>query len=230
MSIYALSDLHLSFTADKPMSIYGEAWKDHEEQIKNNWTRLVTPEDTVLIPGDISWGLKPDEATEDLAWVAALPGKKVLVKGNHDLWWTSISRLNSLYPDMYFLQNTCYVAEGWHICGCRGWICPEDPDFTQHDDKIYKRELLRLRMSLDAAVKAGAERILAMLHYPPTCGGLEKSGFTEVFKEYGVKQVIYGHLHGPEGQMKCLRGLHDGTLYRLVACDYVGCKPVLLIE
>ena len=229
MSIFAIADLHLSFTADKPMSIYGQSWQNHEEQIKANWTELVGPEDTVLIPGDISWGLKSEEATEDLAWVAALPGQKVLLKGNHDLWWNSIGKLNKMYPDMFFLQNTFYKTEGWHICGSRGWICPEDPDFTQHDDKIYRRELIRLRMSLDAAVKDGAEHIIGMMHFPPTCGGAKESGFTEIFTEYGVEHVVYGHLHGTEGQMKCLKGLQKGVNYRLTACDYVGCRPVKIV-
>ena len=155
MSIYAIADLHLSFSAEKPMDIYGGQWINHTEKVKNNWEAVITEEDTIIIPGDTSWALQFDDAVVDLKWISELPGKKVLIKGNHDLWWNSISKLNALFPNMVFLQNSFYEAEGYAICGSRGWICPGDDDFTPHDEKIYKRELGRMRLSLESAAKAG---------------------------------------------------------------------------
>ena len=228
MSIYAIGDLHLSLTTDKPMEIFGGEWVGHTKKIKEKWERMVTPDDIVIIPGDISWGLKSEEAEEDLRWVAALPGKKVLIRGNHDLWWTSVSRLNRFDETMFFLQNTHYMADDYAICGSRGWICPGDPEFESHDEKIYKREQLRLRLSLESAVAAGAEKLIAVLHYPPVCSGGTASAFTEILEEFGVELAVYGHLHGTEAHLRAFQGIHRGVEYRLVSCDYLTCCPRLL--
>lgn len=229
MHIFAIGDLHLSLSAEKPMDVFGGQWVDHMEKVRENWLRAVGPEDVVIVPGDISWALKPEEAAADLAWLGALPGKKVLLKGNHDLWWTSVSRLRALDPDMFFLQNDYYKAGDYAICGSRGWVCPGDKEFTEHDEKIYRRELIRLRLSLDTAVKAGEKYIIGALHFPPSNESLESSGFTELFEEYGVRTVVYGHLHGPEAHKKAMGGFFHGVEYRLVACDYVSCTPVRIV-
>ena len=147
MSIYAIADLHLSFApdSDKPMDVFGSRWNNHPERIKENWCSTITEDDTVVVAGDISWGLKLDDAVYDLDWVDALPGHKVMLKGNHDLWWSGINRMNGMYDSITFLQNDAYRvsmedgSEVW-ICGSRGWLTPDDDDFTEDDDKIYKRE------------------------------------------------------------------------------------------
>lgn len=232
MSIYAIADLHLSFDEriDKPMDIFGSQWENHADRLKENWINTVTDEDTVIIPGDISWALVKDEAYKDIEWIHNLPGKKVITKGNHDLWWTGITKLNKLYEDVYFLQNTFYVAEGTAICGSRGWLCPGYDGFTEQDEKIYRRELLRLEASLEMAKKAGYEDIIGVLHYPPTNDKFQKSGFTELFEKYGVKTVIYGHLHGKDSYKHGLQANYNGVNYSLVSLDYLNACPKLIRE
>lgn len=232
MSIYAIADLHLSFDEriDKPMDIFGSQWENHAERLKENWIKTVTDEDTVIIPGDISWALVKDEAYKDIEWIHNLPGKKVITKGNHDLWWTGITKLNKLYDDVYFLQNTIYETEGVAICGSRGWLCPGYDGFTEQDEKIYRRELLRLEASLEMAKKAGFEEIIGVLHYPPTNDKFQKSGFTELFEKYGVKNVIYGHLHGKDSYKHGLQANYNGVNYSLVSLDYLDACPKLIRE
>lgn len=221
MALYGIGDLHLSNRVDKPMDIFGPQWTLHYEKIKENWLVKVKPEDAVLITGDTSWGMKMEDAMEDLEWINQLPGKKIIIKGNHDYWWGSISRLNSLFESIGFLQNNFFIYGGYAICGTRGWICPNDNKFTEQDEKVYLREVQRLKLSLEAARKAGYNDIIGMLHYPPTNEKLEPSLFTEVMEFYEVQQVVYGHLHGEEFFQYGLQGVHKGVLYRLVSCDYL---------
>ncbi|MDY3954446.1 MAG: metallophosphoesterase [Anaerovoracaceae bacterium] len=228
MSIYAIGDIHLSLTTDKPMEIFGGQWINHTNRIREKWERIVKETDTVIIPGDISWGLRRQEADEDLAWISRLPGQKVLIRGNHDLWWTSVTKLNQLDSRMYFLQNTHYMAEDYAICGSRGWICPGDPDFTAHDEKIYLRELQRFRFSLESAARAGAKKLIAALHYPPVRAGGESSGFTELAEEFGVEILVYGHLHGADAHTKAFKGIHRGVEYALVSGDFLTFCPKLI--
>ncbi len=230
MSIYAISDLHLSFSVEveKPMDMFGPEWVNHAERTKENWIQKVTEEDTVLLTGDLSWGIRIEETLADLDWLDALPGKKVLIKGNHDLWWTSINKLNKLYENIFFIQNNYFLAGDIALCGTRGWICPGDNDFTAHDEKIYKRELMRLRFSLDEAIKAGHNNIIGALHFPPTNDKLQGSGFTDLFTEYGVKKVVYGHLHGKEAYSNGLEAVLNGVEYRLVSLDRLKCEPLLI--
>lgn len=196
MALYAISDLHLALNTDKPMDIFGEKWRNHHEKIKENWNNKITEEDTVLIAGDISWSMKSDESKDDLDWIDALPGKKIIIKGNHDYWWGSISKLNKMYENTKFIQNNFFTYKDWAICGSRGWICEGSDKFTQKDKKIFDREQIRLRLSLEEAKKAGHEKIICMVHYPPTNEKFEDSAFINIFKEFGVNKVIYGHLHG----------------------------------
>ena len=251
MSIFVISDLHLSFFpgADKPMDVFGPRWFNHAQRLEQAWRESVRPEDTVIIPGDISWALKLEDAKVDLDWVAALPGHKVLLKGNHDLWWTGITKLNQMYDNMTFLQNDHVEAEGVFICGSRGWLTPDNEDYTEADEKIYKRELLRLESSLKSAVSAfekraaeageedgaaaekggadaGRPRILGMLHYPPVSDSSRFSGFQQLFEDYGVKDVYYGHIHGEDGFRSAIRGDHHGIRYHLVSLDYLNCQPL----
>ena len=196
MALYAISDLHLSFSTDKPMDIFGEKWAKHDVKIKENWLKMIKEEDTVLIAGDISWSMKAGDSLADLNWIDNLPGKKIISKGNHDYWWGSISKLNSMYENTKFIQNNFFTYKEYAICGTRGWICPNSEKFTEKDKKIYDRELIRLRLSLDEAKKNGYTKFIVMIHYPPTNDKFEESDFVKIFKEYNVEKVIYGHLHG----------------------------------
>lgn len=226
MKIFAIGDLHLSFDnrIEKPMDIFGDSWSDHASRVKENWLAKVSEDDLVIVAGDISWGLRLEETLMDLQWISDLPGKKVLVRGNHDLWWQSIGKINKLHGNMFFLQNTCYmVDEKTAICGSRGWVCPGSEEFTQHDEKIYLRELARLELSLQQAKAKGAERIICALHFPPTNDKKQPSGFTNLLSEYGVSACVYGHLHGKDGFKNGIKTNLNGVEYRLVSLDYLEC-------
>ena len=195
MALYTISDLHLGFNVEKPMDIFGDKWKNHCDKIKNNWLEKITDEDTILIAGDISWSLKAEDSVYDLDWINELPGNKIISKGNHDYWWTSISKLNSMYEKTKFLQNNYYTYKEYAICGTRGWICPGANSFTSKDEKIYKRELIRLRLSLEAAKKDNYNSIIVMLHYPPTNEKFEESEFIKVIKEFNNSNFQYNTTH-----------------------------------
>ncbi|MDR0519713.1 MAG: metallophosphoesterase [Clostridiales Family XIII bacterium] len=258
--IFAIGDLHLSFTSEKPMGIFGANWDDHHEKIEANWRRSVTDGDIVLLLGDLSWALKYEDAKADLDWISSLPGRKVLMKGNHDLWWQSITRLRSDYKDMLFLQNDSIVVNfcedgsalcegaglaregekepsadgtggsaGVALCGSRGWLTPQEQSFSEAADrKIYERELIRLRLSLDDAKRKGARHIIACLHFAPSAKQDMRSGFMDLFDEYGVDQVVYGHLHGREAYKKGVKGYNNGVEYLLASADFVGFDPLCI--
>ena len=231
MKIYAISDLHLSFSSNKPMDVFGKEWKNHDARIRENWLQCVSVNDIVVIPGDISWGLRKDSTEEDFRWIHDLPGTKVLFKGNHDLWWTTSRKLNALYDDMIFLQNSYFAAGDIAVCGTRGWELPQSSaEWTEHDEKIYQRELGRLRMSLEAAKRDGMKRIIAAMHYPPVEKRYKKTGFTDILEEFGAEQVVYGHLHGENAHRNAFSGLCRGIRYRLVSCDYLNFLPVFIAE
>lgn len=230
MSIYAIGDLHLSRAPEiqKPMDVFGPEWGDHDARLKENWLRLIGAEDTTILCGDISWGLKLQEALPDLEWIDALPGKKIITKGNHDLWWTSLSKIAGTGKSLTFLQNTAVLVGKTAICGTRGWICPGTEGFDAHDEKIYKREVLRLSLSLEQAENLGAEEIIVSLHYPPTNSRMQPSAFTEMLTQRGVSTCVYGHLHGQESFRHGLKGMYGGVDYHLVSLDYVNAKPLLI--
>jgi len=229
MALWAISDLHLAINADKPMDIFGDNWSNHDEKIKENWLSKVSSEDTVLIAGDISWSMDIGEGMEDLDWIHKLPGKKILIKGNHDYWWSSITKLNLLYDDMDFIQNNFFTYKEFAICGTRGWNCPGTARFSVHDEKIYNRELIRLRISLDEAVKNGYKKIIVMLHYPPTNDKFEETELIRIVKEYNVGRVIYGHLHGPSLN-RLYEGNIEGIEYIVTSCDYLNFDPLKILE
>lgn len=233
--LFAIGDLHLSFSSDKPMGIFGENWNSHHQKIEKSWKESISEKDVVFIPGDLSWALKFEDAVPDLEWLHNLPGIKVFLKGNHDLWWGSVSKLRSLWPEnMRFIQNDCLSFAGdkeeFVLCGTRGWVTPEDKYYKAVDDeKIYNRELLRLRMSINEAIKTGIDNIILGLHFPPTGGGM-KSGFTELIEEYEIKTVLYGHLHGYEAYKKGIKGLIGTAEYHLISADYLDFSPRLIAE
>lgn len=223
--IYAIGDLHLSFYTSKPMSIFGAAWENHAQKIKQNWEKVITDEDFCIIPGDISWAMKLEEAVIDLRFIDELPGRKILLPGNHDFWWDSASKLNSMFKTMTFIKNSFAPIGEVAVCGSRGWVCPNDSSFTKHDKKIYLRELGRIETSLRMAKEKGFDNILLALHFPPTNDKKDRSDIICLIEKYGVKSVIYGHLHGNCSYNASLLGTVDGRAYSLVSSDYLGFKP-----
>jgi predicted phosphohydrolase len=213
------------------MGVFGQNWDDHHLKIETNWRAKVSESDTVFLLGDLSWGLRFDEAEADIAWIHGLPGRKVLLKGNHDLWWQSVTRLRALHDDMYFLQNdSIMLDDGVALCGSRGWTTPQDASFSEQTDrKIYERELIRLRLSLCDAARRGADRLICGLHFAPSARPGAASGFVEMFEEFGVERVVYGHLHGREAFKKGLKGRHGDIDYALVSADYIGFDPLRII-
>lgn len=230
MAVYAISDLHLSFSSDKPMDKFGEKWTDYTAKIEANWHATVKEDDVVLIGGDISWAMHLPEAKQDLDWISELPGHKYLIKGNHDYWWTSIKKMTQSHPHLRFVFNNSFQQQNIAIAGTRGWICPNTKEFTSEDLKIYQRELLRLENSLKQAVKEEPEHLIAMIHYPPTNDSFEDSGFTNLFETYGVSHVIYGHLHTPEGFKVGFTGEKNGVMYHLTSCDYLDFKLEQILD
>ncbi len=230
MAVYALGDLHFGFAVKKPMHVFGERWKDHAEKIIKHWKMQVKEDDLVLLAGDISWGMRLEEAQADLDVIDSLPGKKILLEGNHDYWWKSSSRLSGCYPKLFFLKNNCFFWNGVFFCGSRGWLCPNDNSFTPQDEKIYRREQIRMQLSLQAAMQRGAKEIVVMMHYPPVNDKQEASDFTELFRQYPVRQVVFGHLHGEKNHRMALQGKRDGIEYHLVSADYLDFRPKLILE
>lgn len=228
MALYAISDLHLALNGDKPMDVFGEKWYKHEEKIAENWREVIKETDTVLIAGDISWSIKMEEGMADLNYIHMLPGRKILVKGNHDYWWSSITKLNKLFEDMNFIQNNHFSYGEYAICGTRGWNIAEEEGADPQDKKVYLREQIRLRLSLESAVRAGFKKFIVMLHYPPILDNQEDNSITRIIEEYKVEKVIYGHLHGPSAN-KILKGMHHGVEYIMTSSDYLNFKPVRII-
>lgn len=227
LSLYAISDLHLSLSSDKPMDVFGELWRDHHIKIKENWENIINKEDTVIIAGDISWALKFEDAKADLDFIHSLPGKKVLIKGNHDFWWGSITKMNSMYDDMYFIQNAYSRYGEYGICGARGWI-NIDGDEDEHDEKVYKREIIRLKMSLDAAAKDGMDKFIVMMHYPPVTRINKNQEFLELLSGYNVEKLIYGHIHFSSKEI-CINGIYNNIEYICTSADIINFNPVRIL-
>lgn len=224
--IYALADLHLDYTKEKSMEVFGLNWQNYQERIFTNWNNIVSEEDTVLIPGDISWAMELKEAYEDLKKIDELNGNKILMKGNHDYWWSSLNKINNLeLSTMDFLQNNSFEVEGFGICGTRGWIPRDHKDFTDHDEKIFARELLRLENSLKASKN---NKKIVMLHYPPIKQDKSFNEFFEICTNYKVEYLIYGHLHGI-GHNLIREGNFSGINVSCVAGDYIDFTPVRII-
>lgn len=222
MRIFAIGDLHLSFSCDKPMHVFGSAWENHVERLEEAWQRTVLPEDTVLIPGDISWAMHLPDAAADLAFIGRLNGTKLLLRGNHDYWWSSLSKMQQRYGAHFeFLQNDCIMAEDIAVCGTRGWLLPSAESFSEADRKIYNREGIRLELSLQQAHKMQAQQIITAFHYPPLFARTEHTCFTNLMLQYGVQHCVYGHIHG-ENHIPVFEGLREGINYKLVSCDTQG--------
>lgn len=226
MSVFAIGDLHLPGHEQKPMDVFGSHWDRHFETISENWRRKITHEDVVLIPGDISWAMQLSQAADDLDAIGELPGTKLLLRGNHDYWWSSLSKLRAaLPPKMHVIQNDAMCIDGHVFCGTRGWNFPTAQQaLDEQDEKVYRRELMRLRMSLEHARKLDGTDVTVMLHFPPLFADGVGTAFTEILEEYGVNHVVYGHLHGL-GIKIGFEGEREGITYHLVSCDALGFDP-----
>ncbi len=235
MSVFAMSDLHLSLSADKPMDVFGRGWSDYMERIRTNWNNLVSAEDTVIIGGDVSWAMYLSQCKPDFDYIQALNGTKIISKGNHDYWWESITKLDKFvadngYDSIKFMHNNSYIVENYGLCGARGWILPGNDQFKTDDRKMYERELIRLELSAQHLVTALTNRDdvsdrVAVLHYPPVDKEhIPDDGFHSVMKRYGITKCIYGHLHGRSCE-NAFNGEYDGIEYRLVSSDYMNFEP-----
>ncbi|MDY0236222.1 MAG: metallophosphoesterase [Gudongella sp.] len=227
--IYAIGDLHFDSSEQKPMDIFGDNWIGHKDKIVEDWKTRVKDNDMVLVPGDISWALKLNEAIPDLELIDSLPGKKIFIKGNHDYWWEGISRLKALkLNSIVFLRNNSFIYKGIAIVGTRGWTSRDSDGFDESDEKIFKREILRLEASI-SSIETKVVKKIAMLHYPPFNNKLQPNEFVEVLREYNVDTCIYGHLHA-EGHKYSVEGEVCGIDFHLVASDYLDFKLKLLVE
>ncbi len=225
--IFAIADLHLSFGVAKPMSVFGGAWEHHTDRLTASWKRAVGAQDTVLIAGDISWAMREEEVRPDMQFIAELPGRKILLKGNHDYWWSTRKKVMELAgSSCEVLQNNALLLPQAAIVGARGWNLPSSPQFTADDQRICAREVERLRLSLDEGLRSGLPMI-AMMHYPPLYDAEERTAFTELLESYGVRLCVYGHLHGAAHRAR-VEGLVRGIRYHLVAADYLQFEPLAL--
>ncbi len=231
MRVYALSDLHLSLARPKPMDIFGPAWKDHPAKIEAAWREVVGPGDWVLLAGDLSWAMKLEEVEPDLAFLESLPGKKVLLKGNHAHWWTSRAKVERILPpSVQILQNDALaLGEGWVVAGTRGWNFPGAPGFSEQDGKILAREVGRLRLSLEAAERLGGRDLVVMTHFPPLLQEGKESPLLPLILEAGARFCLYGHLHGKDHALG-FQGVWKKTRFLLTSADALDFRPLLVLD
>ena len=229
MSIYGIADLHLSFGTNKPMDVFGSNWEGHSEKIKHDWLNKITDDDLVIMPGDFSWAMYLEDTRLDFEYLCALPGKKLLLKGNHDYWWSTLTSmrrylLENNFDRLDFIYNNSFEYEDYVICGTRGWTGIDN----QENRKMLIREKNRLKLSLEDGIKKYGtnKKIIVCMHYPPFNQiNDDEYNFINLMKQYNVKKCIYGHLHG-SAHKEAREGLIDGIEFKLVSCDYTGFKLV----
>ncbi len=231
MAIFAISDLHLSFSGNKPMDVFGSRWVNYEERMRENWNKIVTNDDLVVIPGDISWAMYLQETEADFAYIHSLNGQKLLLRGNHDYWWTTLNKMEEFikekgFSTIHFLKNTGFLWEETAICGTRGWNIAHSGSSAE-DKKIYERERQRMLLSLEDARRLPAKEIFAAFHFPPVENSGISSGFLDILQNYGVKKCIFGHLHA-DAHRTAPQGEYDGIRLQLVACDYLNFSPICI--
>lgn len=229
MALYTIADLHLSLGADKPMDIFGGTWRGYMQKLRAG-LGVIGPEDTTVLPGDLSWALDMEAAKADFAFISAIPGQKILLKGNHDYWWTTAAKFYRFcaengFENMHILNNNCYFYGEVALCGTRGWFYEEERH-TPHDAKVLHREIMRLETSLKAA---GTRRKLCFLHYPPRYRGYECPEILALLKDYQVSDCFYGHLHG-ESHRLAVQGEADGVRYHMVSADWLDFRPYRIFE
>ena len=224
MAIYVIADLHLSFSQDKPMSIFGENWEGHSEKIKNNWISKVKPEDTVVLPGDFSWAMYLQDTYKYFEYLNSLPVKKLLLKGNHDYWWTTVTNMRNFleenkFKNIDFIYNNSYLVENKILTGTRGWNLLD----TENSSKMIKRESIRLQLAIEDGIKKYGDdkEIIVFMHYPPISNTNKKSDFLKILKQYDIKRCYYGHLHGKSHQ-DAVEGIVDGIEFKLISADYLN--------
>lgn len=227
MALFAIADLHLSFGCDKPMDVFS-GWKNYTKRLESNWRKLVGEQDTVVIAGDVSWAMKLEDAEQDFAFIHSLPGQKLMLKGNHDYWWSTKKKIEDFLAEKGFhsirvLHNNSYTVEDYAVCGTRGWLYNSE---TEEDKKIVSREVGRLILSLDAA-EAGKEPVV-FLHYPPAFDDMACGEILSVLKQRKIKKCYFGHIHGAEAAKRALRGEYEGIRFQLIACDGTEFSPVLV--
>ena len=231
LNLFAISDLHLSFGSKKLMDIFGDNWVNHFDKIKKNWINLISKDDVILLCGDFSWAINLEEATYDLDWLDSLPGKKILIKGNHDFWWNGINKLNSMYSNTKFIQNNFVEFKDYAICGSRGFnIEISENQCEKQHLKILEREKIRMELSLESALNKGFKKFIYMIHYPPftvdnNCK--HKNIFLDILKKYNVEKVLYGHIHNNFD--KFYTKTLENTEYILTSCDYLNFKPIKIL-
>ncbi len=228
MALYAIGDLHLCLGAEKPMDVFGGAWVGYMDKLQQGLS-VVKPEDTLVLLGDLSWALELSQATADFAWINRIPGRKIILKGNHDYWWSTATKFYNFcgqngFRDMFILNNNHYDYGNVAICGTRGWFFEEERSGA-HDEKVFRRELIRLEASLQSA---GDKQKMVFLHYPPRYKGYECGEILELLQKYQVRNCFYGHLHGASHGL-AMQGLWDGIDYRLVSADKLDFQPYLVL-
>ncbi|MBE7015688.1 MAG: serine/threonine protein phosphatase [Ruminococcaceae bacterium] len=231
MALFAIGDLHLPLGVDKPMDIFGKNWENYVERLKANWVSTVSDNDTVVLPGDFSWATYISESKADFDFLNALPGRKIILKGNHDYWWTTMNKMKEFiaengYNNIDFLQNNSFEYEGYSICGTRGWQTPS-PSLTGEDKKIYDREILRLDLSIKAAKYP--DNIIVFTHFPPVLKDYRENAMVELLKKYKIKKSIFGHIHS-SGIKNVIEGDVSGIDFTLVSCDYREFMPVKILD
>ena len=229
MALYAIGDLHLCLGAPKPMDIFGGAWIDYMQKLHRGIS-IIGPDDTTVLLGDLSWALDLEESRDDFAWINQIPGRKIILKGNHDYWWSTAAKFYKFcqrneFTDQWILNNNHYEYGDWAICGTRGWFFEEERS-GEHDEKVFRRELIRLEASLGSA---GDKPKMVFLHYPPKYKGYECKEIIALLHKYDVRKCFYGHLHGASHGL-ALEGVWDGIEYRLVSADKLCFKPHLVIS
>ena len=230
MALYALGDLHLSLNSNKSMEIFGDGWQDYVSRLKEAFSAL-RPEDVTVLCGDLSWGMSLVESLEDFRFIDALPGKKYLLKGNHDYWWNSMAKMTRFFEEKGFtslkiLHNTCYFYGNVALCGSRGWFFEEEGPDKAQNEKILNREVGRLETSLKAA---GDKEKLCFLHYPPIFKGYRCPPVLDLLTQYGVTTCYYGHLHG-KSLRRAVQSTWNGVAYRLVSADYLNFQPEKILD
>lgn len=231
MNVYSISDLHLDINNTKPMDIFGPVWHNYLDKIVDSWNSLVQDDDVVILAGDYSWAMKLDEVVPDFDFLKNLKGIKILIRGNHDYWWSSVSRVREKLPsNTYALQNDAIKIGEYIFCGNRGWQIPEGKYDTEENQKLYNRELVRLELSMKSAKKlqTNNEKIIYITHYPPFNNKIEPSLYTKMLEEYGVSYVVFGHLHGYVNP-KMLYNEINGIKYFLTSCDAVKNRLVKIV-
>lgn len=226
MALYAIADLHLSLGANKPMDVF-EGWQGYVAKLEQHWHRIVKEEDTVVIAGDISWAMKLEETQKDFQFLNSLPGKKLLLKGNHDYWWSTKSKIDTYFAangfhSLQIVHNNSYAVGEFGVCGTRGWLYNAASD---EDIKIVKREVGRLNASIDHALAQGLEPIV-FLHYPPVYDGMVCKEILEVLLSRGIRKCYFGHIHGTQASKRAVTGEYQGIELHLISCDYLGFAPL----